>query len=71
MWEEDATSGGKSFRRCMEREDDLAGAKSSLLKMLGLKGKIPVAAKAECRSLGVMDLEHTDMYSSMMLYLSI
>jgi hypothetical protein len=60
---EDGTSAGKDLGTCIMWEKDFAGAKSSLMKRVSLKGKIPVVKKAEHISSGVIDCGHISMYS--------
>jgi len=60
---DDGMSSGNEAGTCMEQENDFAGAKSSSVKMLGLSGKMPVQAKADAKSAGVMDAARTSMYS--------
>ena len=51
--DEDRTSAGNDVGTCMVINNDFAGAKSSSLNTLGLKGKIPVQEKEEARSCDV------------------
>jgi hypothetical protein len=60
---DDGMSMGNEAGTCIEQENDFAGAKSSSVKMLGLNGKMPVQAKADAKSAGVMDAARTSMYS--------
>jgi len=60
---EDGTSAGKDLGMCMVWEKDFAGVKSSSVKRVLLKGKIPVVENAERSSLGVINRGRISMYS--------
>jgi hypothetical protein len=60
-------STGNEVGICMEQENDFAGIKLSLVKMLGLSRKMPVQVKVDVKSTGVIDTAHTSMYSGITL----
>ena len=65
--DKDRMLAGNEFSTCMVIDNDFAGAKSSLVKVLGLKGKMPVQEKEEARICSVIDCMHTFMYSGITL----
>jgi len=65
--EDEGISTGKDPGTCGIIEKDLAGAKSTLVKTWGLKGRMLVQEKAERINLGFMDAACTFMYSGITL----
>ena len=68
---EDGTLVGKDLGMRIVWEKDFARAKSSLVKRVSLKGKMPVVENAERISSGVIDCGRISMYSWIILYRSI